>query len=55
VGGKEREGSMHRRARILACVTGVEGIPAEWLASRESLPTWHLEDGQIQGLTTPHG
>ena len=25
---------------IVACRTGVEGIPAEWLAAREPLPEW---------------
>jgi ADP-ribosylglycohydrolase len=28
---------------IVAMFTGVAGIPAEWQANREPLPTWHLE------------
>jgi ADP-ribosylglycohydrolase len=29
---------------IVACATGIAGIPDEWRASREPLPTWHLEN-----------
>ncbi|HEX8036361.1 MAG TPA: ADP-ribosylglycohydrolase family protein [Ktedonobacterales bacterium] len=27
---------------IVACYTGIEGIPREWIAAREPLPEWHL-------------
>ena len=27
---------------IVACYTGVEGIPPDWLAAREPLPDWIL-------------
>lgn len=29
---------------IVACRTGVEDIPKEWLKQRESLPAWHLSE-----------
>jgi len=33
---------------IVAMYTGVEGIPEEWLRCREALPSWSLQEGDVE-------